>query len=132
LIDQLRNSQRRVSSRAKRLPGPSPTIQPALGSQNNPKHFPESAGIKRKGMEPRFNVRMPPVHEICSPIRGINASQTAGGRLTAASVFAPGLAAVTVLDRSDANSLELPVTSVEALLDIFARRPTIHPPPTVW
>jgi signal transduction histidine kinase len=50
-------------------------------------------------------------------IRGINASKTVGGRLQSASVFTSGLNQVTVLERPAAGPSEIPVTSIDTLLD---------------
>lgn len=50
-------------------------------------------------------------------IRGINASKTVGGRLDTASVFAPDLNAITVLERPGAPPADQPVISVENLFD---------------
>jgi len=50
-------------------------------------------------------------------IRGINASKSVGGRLQSASVFTPGLNQVTVLERPGARPSEIPVTSIDTLLD---------------
>ena len=46
-------------------------------------------------------------------IRGINASKTVDGRLTAASIFAPGLNEVNVLERPTTQPSDLPVISVK-------------------
>ncbi|HWD94199.1 MAG TPA: HAMP domain-containing sensor histidine kinase [Verrucomicrobiae bacterium] len=48
-------------------------------------------------------------------VQGINASKSAGGALQA-SIFVPGINAVTVIERPDAKSGEVPVTSIDAML----------------
>jgi hypothetical protein len=50
-------------------------------------------------------------------IRGINASKPIHGRLAPASIFAPGLSEVTALGRSTTNWSDLPVISIDALME---------------
>lgn len=53
-------------------------------------------------------------------IRGINSSQTTGGKLRAASVFAPAMSTIVVLGSSGTGTQppdDIPATSIEALLD---------------
>jgi signal transduction histidine kinase len=50
-------------------------------------------------------------------VRGINASKMRKGRLHSASMFAPGLSEVTILEPSDLHPERLPVVSIDALLN---------------
>jgi hypothetical protein len=50
-------------------------------------------------------------------VRGINASKISKGWLQSASIFAPGLSEVTILEPSDLHPERLPVVSIDALLN---------------
>jgi hypothetical protein len=50
-------------------------------------------------------------------VRGINASKISKGRLQSASMFAPGLSEVTILEPSDVPPERLPVVSIDSLLN---------------
>ena len=50
-------------------------------------------------------------------VRGINASKVRKGRLHSASMFAPGLSEVTILEPSDLHPERLPVVSIDARLN---------------
>jgi signal transduction histidine kinase len=51
-------------------------------------------------------------------IRGINASKSAGGLLQSAAVFSPGLNEIEVTERATTNPRDLPVTSIDTLLNL--------------
>lgn len=50
-------------------------------------------------------------------LRGINASKVVEGKLQSASMFVPGLSEVTIIERSGTKPLEIPVTSIDTLLN---------------
>ncbi|HWX23004.1 MAG TPA: HAMP domain-containing sensor histidine kinase [Candidatus Binatia bacterium] len=50
-------------------------------------------------------------------VRGINASKISNGRLTAASLFAPGLDEIAILEPSNLNPARVPVVSIDSLLN---------------
>ena len=50
-------------------------------------------------------------------VRGINASKISKGRLQSASIFAPGLSEVAILEPSDIHPARLPVVSIDSLLN---------------
>ena len=50
-------------------------------------------------------------------VRGINASKLSKGRLQSASMFAPGMSEVTILESSDVRPEQLPVVSIDSLLN---------------
>ena len=50
-------------------------------------------------------------------VRGINNTKVAGGRLDAASLIAPGMEQVTVIEPAGANQVLPPATSIDNLLD---------------
>jgi signal transduction histidine kinase len=50
-------------------------------------------------------------------VRGINSSKISKGRLQSASMFAPGIGEVTILEPSDVRPEQLPVVSIDSLLN---------------